>query len=137
MFTSIGDNGRGRWAKATIATSALCCAIAMFADYLNVRGIAGDFVQGMGFSLAIAPAMIALCVDKGWPSRLLAGAALRWLGEISYSVYVFQFLVLWNVQLGGAIRRASSACCSVNYYPHGVVRAKLLADRNSITVVAS
>jgi len=53
-----------------------------------------NLVPNFLYVLAIAPMMLHVCVRKSWLSRALSSPGMLFLGEISYSIYIWSFFVI-------------------------------------------
>jgi peptidoglycan/LPS O-acetylase OafA/YrhL len=73
-----------------IAVAALIVA----SQFAGNDGWIADMLRSFGFAIFIAPALLAICGAPSSVSNLLASRPLWLMGEISYSVYALQFLVL-------------------------------------------
>ena len=81
------------WSKATGAVLLATGAMAIFnVITINKRGWITEHVF---FALAFVPLMLGL---KAYPARLLVNPVTRFLGKISYSVYLLHFAVLTQVK---------------------------------------
>lgn len=79
------DDTLGAVWRSTLALPCLALAI-VTAAWANVS----DAVI-----VGLMPALLLTAVsNSGWPQFILSAGPLRWLGEISYSVYMFQMLVI-------------------------------------------
>ncbi len=92
-------------ARARLVAGLAAAAIGLFAGFLAIRHAAFmpiavfPLAGGMIFLVGLAPA--------AGPLRLLHLAPLRWLGTISYSLYMAQEAVIWVVK--GVLRLATHA----------------------------
>ena len=69
-------------------------ALLVASCFATGEGWAVDMLRSFAFALFIAPALVTICATPSPVSRFLGSRLLRLLGEISYSVYALQFLVL-------------------------------------------
>jgi peptidoglycan/LPS O-acetylase OafA/YrhL len=53
-----------------------------------------DVISNIAFAPALAAILLCVCLSRGWMHRLLSTAPFQLCGEISYSVYMWSFLVL-------------------------------------------
>ena len=77
----------------------ICCLlwialVILFSPSIKQWPIAKDFLSNFIFAPALVPAIIMLCVYETPLSRMLVSPLCLFLGEISYSVYVFQFALM-------------------------------------------
>jgi peptidoglycan/LPS O-acetylase OafA/YrhL len=91
------------WAAA-LATYLLLSLIVASAplnfQYSDDQAIADHVLRGLLAFLIVLPAVVGGDA-RGWPRRLLSTRALRWLGEISYGIYLWHLpLLLWMVHHG-------------------------------------
>jgi len=70
-----------------------CGAAIILTAYVK-NGYFENFLPNFIYAPALAPALVLLCRYETALSRLVSKPALLLLGEISYSVYVFQFAIL-------------------------------------------
>jgi peptidoglycan/LPS O-acetylase OafA/YrhL len=69
-------------------------ALIVASQFAGNDGWMADMLRSFGFAIFIAPALLAICGAPSSVSNLLASRPLWLMGEISYSVYALQFLVL-------------------------------------------
>jgi peptidoglycan/LPS O-acetylase OafA/YrhL len=81
------------------------------------------------YVLAIAPLMLHVSVRKSWLSRVLSSPPMIFLGEISYSIYIWSFFVM--TMLGGML--ASAHPITIQYVNSGL---KVIAICGMTVVVA-
>lgn len=81
------------------------------------------------YVLAIAPLMLHVSARKSWLSRLLSSPPMIFLGEISYSIYIWSFFVM--TMLGGMF--AGAHPITIQYVDSGI---KVLAVCAMTVVVA-
>jgi peptidoglycan/LPS O-acetylase OafA/YrhL len=81
------------------------------------------------YVLAIAPLMLHVTVRKSWLSRALSSAPMIFLGQISYSTYIWSFFVM--TMLGGMF--ASAHPITIQYVNSGL---KIVAICGMTIVVA-
>jgi peptidoglycan/LPS O-acetylase OafA/YrhL len=68
-----------------------CAAVILFAPLTTGNVLAGNFI----YAPALAPFMLYVCRAPGhWFGRMLSSRPLKFMGDISYSVYVWSFFVL-------------------------------------------
>jgi peptidoglycan/LPS O-acetylase OafA/YrhL len=115
------------WAAA-LATYLLLSLIVASApqnfQYSDAQTIADHLLRGLLAFLIVVPAVLG-ADGGGWPRRLLATRGLRWLGEISYGIYLWHLpLLLWLVHKGvdspalllPLTLAWTIACASLSYY---------------------
>jgi peptidoglycan/LPS O-acetylase OafA/YrhL len=80
------------------------------------------------YVLAIAPLMLHVSVRKSWLSRILSSPPMIFLGEISYSIYIWSFFVM--TMLGGSF---NGHPMTIEYVNSGI---KILAICGMAVVIA-
>jgi peptidoglycan/LPS O-acetylase OafA/YrhL len=79
----------------------LWCALAMALSGVVTKDILADLLRSFAYAPAAAPALILLCLNECVLARFICSRPVRFMGEISYSVYVFQFLILVTLKNSG------------------------------------
>jgi peptidoglycan/LPS O-acetylase OafA/YrhL len=69
-------------------------ALLLVSPFAGNDGWAVDMLRSFVFAVFMAPALMAICAGPSTVARLLASRPFELMGEISYSVYALQFLVL-------------------------------------------
>jgi peptidoglycan/LPS O-acetylase OafA/YrhL len=75
-----------------------------------------NLVPNFIFVPAIAPVMLHLCKCKSWLSRALSTPTMLFLGEISYSIYIWSFFIM--VMLKGVLDYAHPM--TIQYFNSGL-----------------
>ena len=97
---------RSRWGKSIIRVMSLVGLAGLGAATHYVTGSANEFRHGLLSAVAVAAAVVVVCVavDQDGPlARVLAWRGLVWLGAISYGVYLWHwpvFLVINGERTG-------------------------------------
>lgn len=87
-----------------LAACALWLCITMaFAGRASLPPPVLDLARCFAFAPAVSIAIIVLCAVQTGAGRLLSSRPAVFAGEISYSVYVWQFLVLFELSASGRI----------------------------------
>jgi peptidoglycan/LPS O-acetylase OafA/YrhL len=75
-----------------LSSLAVIMAIVWWANYTDARGPWMGTLGITFFSLLFA-SVIALCLKPGWTERVFSLPMLRWLGKVSYGIYVYHLLL--------------------------------------------
>jgi peptidoglycan/LPS O-acetylase OafA/YrhL len=84
-------------ARLTIIFGLAWCAAVLIDSVITDNAILANVLPNFIFLPAIAPLMLCLCRYESGLSRLLSSPPAAFLGEISYSAYVWSFFVLTMV----------------------------------------
>jgi len=87
--------------RAGLFACSLWCVIAMVLTGNVQQGALMDMLQGFAYTPAHAPALILLCLSGSALKRLICSRPVLFMGEISYSVYVFQFFIFVMLSKSG------------------------------------
>lgn len=98
LASSLRDTGRDRpWiirsAKLVLAVSAVGALTIIVLTRETGAGDPWFGTLGVAFLSGLFAAMIALSLQPGWTQRLFTLSFLRWLGKISYGIYVYHLLL--------------------------------------------
>jgi peptidoglycan/LPS O-acetylase OafA/YrhL len=80
-------------AKPVLLSSlAVIIAIVCWANYTDAMG-PWMATLGITFFSLLSASVIALCLKPGWTERIFSLPMLRWLGKVSYGIYVYHLLL--------------------------------------------
>jgi peptidoglycan/LPS O-acetylase OafA/YrhL len=86
--------GAPRHTSVILAGALLWCALVVFVGPLT-RGTPVNFIlSNVIFAPALALFILHICFSDGWLSTMLSSRALQFMGDISFSVYVWSFFVM-------------------------------------------
>jgi peptidoglycan/LPS O-acetylase OafA/YrhL len=71
-----------------------CLFLLFFGGLAGVDALFKDIISNFAFAPALAAFLLGVCLTRGWLHRFLSTRPLMFMGEISYSVYMWSFLVL-------------------------------------------
>jgi peptidoglycan/LPS O-acetylase OafA/YrhL len=80
--------------RVILPVGLIWCGIIIISGWFPAWTPLDNLLPNFIFVPAIAPIMLHLCKHKSWLSRALSAPAVLFLGEISYSIYVWGFFVI-------------------------------------------
>jgi len=97
----LGD-ARPRAATAVCGAAAALLTVLLYLSGLAIaQGHGAMWVEGAPLAVAVPVAftifLVALPFSAGAIQRAFANRAVRWVGEVSYALFLFHFLVIWLV----------------------------------------
>jgi len=90
-----------RTATMGLVACLLWCIAAMALTGLTGNDLTMDMLRTFAYTPALAPGLILLCLSESRIKSLICSRPVLFMGEISYSVYVLQFLILVTLSKSG------------------------------------
>jgi peptidoglycan/LPS O-acetylase OafA/YrhL len=83
-----------RYTSAILAGALLWCVAVVFVRPLTSEPPMSFILSNVIFAPALALLILHVCFSDGWLSKMLSSRALQFMGDISFSVYVWSFFVM-------------------------------------------
>jgi peptidoglycan/LPS O-acetylase OafA/YrhL len=89
------------WAAAlSLPVFTLFVFLAGHGAVTDVNPFAGLYARqsvliALGFPLSLAAVMMSLILAPEWVQRPFSASSIRWIGDISYAIYLIHFAVIW------------------------------------------
>jgi peptidoglycan/LPS O-acetylase OafA/YrhL len=91
------SGGTPRHSQAVLASTLLWCLAVVFVHPLTSGPPLNVILANVIFAPALALFMLHVCFSDGWLSTMLSSRPLQFMGNISYSVYIWSFFVMHRI----------------------------------------
>ena len=90
------DRGRKSVAIAVVLSIAVlyCLSLISFGGTTETGYVLKNIISNFAFAPALSALLLCVCLSRNWLHRVLSTGPFQFMGDISYSVYMWSFLVL-------------------------------------------